>query len=234
MLVSYSCEVDEDYWERILYHVFHIGGPEAGWNPEYQPRRLWALLDRRDAFLERVQERREELNARWTAYYTQWDDWWFDKKHELRQTYGRKWLCGLCLTTDDDEEAQQPFLYDARQGHYGTFSPCPTSDQRTPLLLQHASLYTEVSEHCYNQDPDVEESGNPIIVSTTSSPPRSSPTGSSPPSALSGKKGFLRILPTPWKPKRSVRFNGVQDFLVYDKLPGEPTGCYKVRSISPR
>ncbi|KIO33958.1 hypothetical protein M407DRAFT_240832 [Tulasnella calospora MUT 4182] len=116
---------------------------------------------------------------------------------------------------------QTPLTDDSqRYPHFG-FSPSPTPPTERTCLLQHASLYSAISTMDQDEEDDA-ESELPIA----SSPPK----GGKPPSALSSKRGVFRKLHI-WglKSKRPkvVRFTNRHNVLLFDKLPWEPTGCYK-------
>ena len=128
---------------------------------------------------------------------------------------------------DDDLEANQ--------------GDAPANDRTS--LLRHASLYSNVP----SPSPISSEPSQPLPAS--SSLPVERPICSSPfkygsisntspptkaPSAIPGRRNST--LSRIWsglalgRPRsKSVRFSGVHDVIVYDKLPGEPTGCYEVR-----
>jgi len=223
---------DDDYIERFCFHILGIGGPCATPENRYDPEFMYRILDFRDACLrpfvwclDRLKARRDRCLE---ACRTRLDvvSGWLSTKPgwaRLKRMVARLRTLLSCtgheddLDEDDEEDRllSPPLLYPNQEPQYPT--PC---NDRTYLLLDQASLYSAISS--YDAIDDRGTFGNlepPIGV--PSSPPR----GSKAPSAL-GKRGFFRKLPRlAWK-RKSVRFSGLHDVVIYDKLPGEPEGYW--------
>lgn len=233
---------DEDYLERLWFHAFGVGGPLAEEHNRYEPHLIWKLLDARDAVVNAYAEHRQNVRTKWEWFtgacssrlnnVSGWlgskSGWTTRWKPMLRRSKLVP-LCGITHEDDDDDVERQ--YYDAmrqtpltddsqRYPHFG-FSPSPTPPTERTCLLQHASLYSAISTMDQDEEDDA-ESELPIA----SSPPK----GGKPPSALSSKRGVFRKLHI-WglKSKRPkvVRFTNRHNVLLFDKLPWEPTGCYK-------
>ncbi|KAG9048449.1 hypothetical protein FS837_012823 [Tulasnella sp. UAMH 9824] len=235
---------DEDYLERLWFHAFGVGGPLAEEHNRYEPHLIWKLLDARDAVVNAYAEHRQRVRTKWEWFAgacssrlnrvsgwlgskTGWTTRW---KPLLR----RSKLVPLCgITHEDEEDDVERQYYDAmrqtpltdesqRYPHFG-FTPSPTPPTERTCLLQHASLYSAISTTAQDEEDDDAEPEIPIA----SSPPK----GGKPPSALSSKRGVFRKLHI-WglKSKRPkvVRFTNRHNVLLFEKLPWEPTGCYKV------
>ncbi|KAG9019004.1 adenine phosphoribosyltransferase [Tulasnella sp. 427] len=234
---------DDDYLERFWFHAFGVGGPLAGEGNQYPPYYLWKIFDTRDAIAEECARYRENVRAKWESYKAAWSSrlnrvsgWlasktgWTTRWKPLLRRSKILTLCGVELEEDYEEIERQfyesirhtPLNDDSQRYPYFGFTPSPTPPTERTRLLQHAAGYSAISPK--NQDDDDDDGENEFPI------PSSPPKGGKPPSALSSKRGVfrkLRILRFKSKRPKAVRFTNINNVLVFDKFPWEPTGCYK-------
>lgn len=233
---------DEDYLERLWFHAFGVGGPLAGEDNRYEPHLIWKLLDARDAVVNAYTQHCLNVRTKWercteacSSRLNRVSGWlgsktgWTTRWKPLLRRSAPLSLCGITHEDEDDDVERQyydtmrqtPLTDDSqRYPHFG-FTPSPTPPTERTCLLQHASLYSAISTMDQSEEDD-DEPELPIA----SSPPK----GGKPPSALSSKRGVFRRLHSwgfKFKRPKVVRFTNRHNVLLFDKLPWEPTGCYK-------
>jgi len=216
---------DEDYVERFYFHVFGVGGPCAPYEERYQPHELTIY-----AVVDYLEERKQRIRERWLKVKETCQSRlggaseWLDAKLGWRRM-ARVASCGMVGRHDDEDDHNDDY------DRLPFFDPGSRSPTERTRLLRHASWYSAIStqpelddDDCLQDQDEDAETESPVPTSSGSSPRGRRP------SALSGsRQRFLKKLKL-WarrSPPKSVRFSGVHDVMVYDKLPGEPSGCYK-------
>lgn len=204
--------------------MFGIGGPcDDRYVP---PETLDKLTDLWEIFLENYAEWRDDARTEWERRkealgekMSSISGWiatktgWSTLKPKLARV--------LCLRHEDevdeepDVEGGDWLCYDSNG--YLCESPKPATERTS--LLGNASLYAAISSQGPEGEPDTLIDPDPSIIST-------SPKGKAP-SAMSGKRGLFRS----WSKRsrrKSVRFSGVHNIVVYEHVPWEPRGLSEV------
>ncbi|KAG8855608.1 hypothetical protein FRB96_006803 [Tulasnella sp. 330] len=229
---------DENYWERLYFHLWDIGGPGAPYqewtqgSPYQKLRDRWAPILRAYALWLRI------IMLPWHERRYRFAAWCLNrlgmKDRSRSMLVKARWYERVEFEEDGEPFPASPefFEEDVFEG-YDDVPPDSQSSsptETTSLLPRHeapsaASLYCAWSQfYVVSHQETVLEPDYPKL-----STPSSSPKHAHRPSALASKNS--RDLCSPFNHKRylrpkSVRFSGVHKVMFYDKPAWEPIGCH--------
>ncbi|KAG8990244.1 hypothetical protein FRB94_011353 [Tulasnella sp. JGI-2019a] len=241
ILTEDGSRFDENYWERLYFHLWDVGGPGAPYeewtqgSPYQKVRDHWVPVLRAYALWLRIvmlpwHERRFRFAA-WVLKRLGLKDLSRDMLVQAR------WYERVEFDEDGEPFPPSPLSYqeDVFEGYDDVTDEPPSPTESTCLLPQfhHAapavtSLYCAWSQfYVVSHQETVLKPDYPRLSSPTKS--SASPRVRKP-SALASNRS--RDLCSPfnhrrYSPPKSVRFSGVHKIMFYDKPAWEPIGCHQ-------
>jgi len=201
ILTPAGMRFDDDYYERFLFHVLRIGGPDSDYNHSLT---MWdRILDARDALI-----------LRWQAFSAKWQErgkkvsGWFKSCFGLRKAEESAVAADV---EEVDRDGEGPLLPEHNVVH-----------ERTALLSQTRQIPSSLSLPISTYS-----SSYYTIPPATPSPSSPRPALSSNPK-YGGNRTFMKKFKV-WRYKsKTVRFNSEDDEFVFHRPAWEPRGCHRV------